>query len=337
MKKPAESHICGTLATSKMKKRHYISTLILLVFGLIAKAQELRTVETRELIPIAEKFGLDSALNLVVGMPTYYLDSITTIGLVKTIEESKPTSQITYFLIDYSLKFDNPDLTEIIYNYYSSQKDLIKVEQPKEYGGFSNISNDELLTIIKYADNKTETLLIELYNEWNLKSVDYLGDYQKGFEKNYPGKQERLQEPFRDCNLNCYKILIALDKLDSSFPDSIKYNKHRDYLKEYNRGTMLYKSGAFTDYLKMSITDTIEISPSIKSLGEIDFRKHDKFKKIFKVYNKSYCWKFLLYHEKKGYLDLGCQSAPLAGHGTLLFLEIKENKLFIYEIQSWIS
>ena len=309
-------------------RRHYITILVFLILGLNAKSQELRKVSTSDLIPITEKFGLDSALNLIVGMPTYYLDSIVTNRLIRAVGESKPTNKITYFLTDYSLNFNNPELTEIIYKYYSSKNDLVKSEQPKEYSGFSNISNDELLTIIKYADNKTQDLLIELYNEWNLKSNDYFEDYQKGFEKKYLGKQEKLQEPFRDCNLNCYKILIALDKLDSSFPDSLKYKKHREYLKEYNKGTTLYKSGVFTDYTKMNITDTIVLAISLKTLGELDFRKYDKLKKIFKVYKKSYCWKFLFYNENKGYLDLGCQSAPLAGHGTLLFLEI--NNVIIY-------
>jgi hypothetical protein len=320
-----------------MKKRHYIILLILLTLGLNVKSQVLRKVKTRDLIPITEKFGLDSALNLIVGMPTYYLDSIATDELIKAIGESKPTDKITYFLTDYSLTFNNPELSEIIYKYYSAKKELIKIEQPKEYGGFSNISNDELLTIIKYADNKTQNLLIGLYNEWDLKSNEYFADYQKGFEKKYPGQQERLQEPYRDCNLNCYKILIALDKLESTFPDSLKYKKHREFLKDYNRGTTLYKSGAFTDYTKMNIIDTIDLNNNPKALDDIDFQKYDKLKKMFKSYNKSYCWKFLFYNEKKGYLDLGCQSDPLAGYGTLLFLEIRNDKLFIYEIQSWIS
>ena len=160
-----------------MKKRHYIILLILLTLGLNVKSQELRKVKTSDLIPITKKFGLDSALNLIVGMPTYYLDSIATNELIKAIGESKPTDKITYFLTDYSLTFNNPELSEIIYKYYSAKKELIKIEQPKEYGGFSNISNDELLTIIKYADNKTQNLLIGIYNEWNLKSNDYLADY----------------------------------------------------------------------------------------------------------------------------------------------------------------
>ncbi len=320
-----------------MKKRHYIILLILLTLGLNVKSQELRKVKTSDLIPITEKFGLDSALNLIVGMPTYYLDSIATDELIKAISESKPTDKITYFLTDYSLTFSNPELSEIIYKYYSAKKELIKIEQPKEYGGFSNISNDELLTVIKYADNKTQNLLIGLYNEWDLKSNDYFADYQKGFEKKYPGHQEKLQEPYRDCNLNCYKILIALDKLESTFPDSLKYKKHREFLKDYNRGTTLYKSGAFTDYTKMNIIDTIDLNNNPKALNDIDFQKYDKLKKMFNSYNKSYCWKFLIYNEKKGYLDLGCQSDPLAGYGTLLFLEIRNDKLFIYEIESWIS
>lgn|GEM_PF-922852 len=329
--------IKNKFATSKMNTRYYIAILAFLILGVNANSQDLRIISTRELIPVTEKFGLDSALNLIVGMPTYYLDSIVTNKLIRAVGESKPTNKITYFLTDYSLNFDNPDLTEIIFKYYSSKKDLVKSEQPKEYGGFTNISNDELLTILKYSDNSTQDLLIELYYEWNSKSNDYYDDYQKGFEKNYPGKQERLQEPFRDCNLNCYKILIALDKLESSFPDSLKYKKHREYLKEYNKGTTLYKSGAFTDYTKMNVTDTIILTTPIKTLDELDYRKYDKLKKMFKVYNKSYCWKFLFHNENKGYLDLGCQSAPLAGYGTLLFLELKNNKLIIYEIQSWIS
>jgi hypothetical protein len=46
----------------------------------------------------------------------------------------------------------------------------------------------------------------------------------------------------------------------------------------------------------------------------------------------------MLVNKNRGFLDLGCQFAPLSGHGIKYKLELLENnKLKITKIKEWIS
>ena len=117
-----------------------------------------------------------------------------------------------------------------------------------------------------------------------------------------------------------------------------RLEKHQSSLKSYwQDGFGIHKSGDFTNYNESNQIKSIKLSKTYRSIGEIDFNREPDLKELLKRYNKSYCWKFLMYNDQIGYLDLGCQSAPLAGAGVLYRLELNKDKLIIHEIQSWIS
>ena len=126
--------------------------------------------------------------------------------------------------------------------------------------------------------------------------------------------------------------------LGSDFFDKSILEKHQNNLKYYwQDGFGIHKSGDFTNYNEINKIKSIKLSKTYNSLGEIEFEKEPDLQEIFKSYNKNYCWKFMMYNNNIGYLDLGCQSAPLAGNGVLYRLELSKDKLIIHEIQSWIS
>ena len=100
----------------------------------------------------------------------------------------------------------------------------------------------------------------------------------------------------------------------------------------------MYESGDFVNYQDTTIYDIIQLENNYSDLGEINFRKEQKLRELIKGYNNSFCWKFLLFNENIGYLDVGCQSAPLAGSGEIYKLElIDKNKIRLIALSSWIS
>jgi len=332
------AHI-NELATSIMNTLHKIITIGLLIVSLNLSGQDLRILNTKDLIPISNSFGLDSALNLTTNIPIYYIDPDVAKQLVGLTKNATPSSKIEYFLVDYALHIrDNKKLPDLLYDYFNRQRPLIKDYEPDYPYSLPRISQDALFALIEYPTDKTDSLLIGYYKDWNEKSKKYYSDYLKGKTETNSRKKEKLMSPFEDCNYNCYVILLALDSLGSDFFNRDTLEKHQSNLKSYwQDGFGIHKSGDFTDYNRSNPIKSIELSKAYNSIGEIEFDKEPDLKDMFKRYNKTYCWKFVIYKDKIGYLDLGCQSGPLAGFGVFYRLELTENILIIHEIQTWIS
>jgi hypothetical protein len=319
-----------------MKKQQYILLIGLLIVTLNTWSQKLIIQPTCDLIKISENYGLDSALTRTNRLPIDYIDSLTAVTLIGNIAKSEPTYQTTKFLANYSLKHEYSELTNIIFEYYSLCKSQIVNFKVEDFSGLPVMSDDEILAILKYSDNRTENLLIDLYKQWNEKSLQYIEDYTNGPKENYPGWQQRLMQPYIDCNENCAKILSSLKKINSSFYDSTKFDSHAKYLEEHKRNHTFYYSGESTNYNVIIPTHTILLAQHYKSLCDIDYTKSE-FKRIFKGFTKNDCWKFLLCNDLIGYLDLGCQFAEEDGFGVLMRIELKGEKLLIFEIERWIS
>lgn len=85
----------GLLATSIMKLLH-----IILIFSLLISkisAQKIDKVSTKDLIPIANKFGIDSALYFSGGFPIYMIDTLTAINLLDYVSEYERYSRTESF------------------------------------------------------------------------------------------------------------------------------------------------------------------------------------------------------------------------------------------------
>lgn len=310
----------------------------LLILSLNVSGQDLRRLNTKDLIRISKDFGLDSALNLTSDLPIYYIDKLVAEKLIKQTVIDKYSDKSESFLVDYALHIKDKNLPEILYGFFDRKRNDIVNYKPDEFHSLPRISQDALVALIVNATNRTDSLLFQYYQDWEVKSKVYESDYLKGKVEMDARKKEKLMSPFEDCNYNCYTILLALDSLDSKFFDKNKLEIHQKNLKYYWQGGFcLNKTGDFTDYKVDNVFKTIELKNKYNTVGEIDIKKESELKKLLNGYNKSYCWKFIMYNDKVGYLDLGCQSAPEAGSGELFRLELKGNKLIIHEIQSWIS
>ncbi|HZK97004.1 MAG TPA: hypothetical protein VFC67_22585 [Prolixibacteraceae bacterium] len=310
----------------------------LLILSLNVSGQDLRRLNTKDLIKISEDFGLDSALYLTSGLPIYYIDKLVAWKLVGQTLNYKASDKAESFLVDYALHVKDKKLPEILYSFFDRKRNDIADYKPDDFHGLPRISEDALVALIVNSSNKTDSLLFQYYHDWEVKSKAYESEYLKGKAEMDARKKEKLMSPFEDCNYNCYTILLALDSMKSKFFDQTKLERHQKNLKYYwQRGFHFDKTGDFTDYKRDNVFKTIKLKNQYKTIGDIDFEKESELKKILNQYDKSYCRKFIMYNDKIGYLDLGCQSDPLAGYGVLYRLELIENKLIIYEIQNWIS
>ncbi len=309
-----------------------------LILSLNVSGQNLRMLNTKDLIKISDDHGLDSALNLTGDLPIYYIDKMVAEKLAGQTLNDKASDKAESFLADYALHVKDNNLPEILYSFFDRKRNEIADYKPSEFHSLPRISQDALVALIVNSTNKTDSLLFQYYHDWEVKSKVYESDYLKGKTEMDTRKKEKLMSPFEDCNYNCYTILLALDSMNSKFFDQTKLERHQKNLKYYWQGGFHFdKTGDFTDYKSGNIFKTIKLKTQYNSIGDIDLNKEIEFQELLNRYNKSYCWKFIMYNDKIGYLDLGCQSAPLAGQGVLYRLELIGDKLRIYEIESWIS
>lgn len=267
-----------------MNTLHKIITIGLLIVSLNLSGQDLRILNTKDLIPISNSFGLDSALNLTTNIPIYYIDPDVAKQLVGLTKNATPSSKIEYFLVDYALHIrDNKKLPDLLYDYFNRQRPLIKDYEPDYPYSLPRISQDALFALIEYPTDKTDSLLIGYYKDWNKKSKKYYSDYLKGKTETNSRKKEKLMSPFEDCNYNCYVILLALDSLGSDFFNRDTLEKHQSNLKSYwQDGFGIHKSGDFTDYNRSNPIKSIELSKAYNSIGEIEFDKEPDLKDMFK-------------------------------------------------------
>jgi len=321
-----------------MKKRRNILLIGFLILAFNAFNQDLRLLDTKSLIDISKNHGLDSALNLTSNIPIYIIDKITTQRLIEHTLVNRPSSRIEDFLVDYALHFHNSEISEILHDYFERKRGEIENYEPDYFNSLPRISQDALVALIENNSKKTDSLLIKYYQDWKVKSAAYEADYLKGLVETNERKKEKLMSPFEDCNYNCYNVLLALDRLKSKFANKKKLDYHQKKLKDYwQSGFPLSKTGDFTNYNENNIFKTIKLTNHYETLGDIAFNEEQQLKELTKLYNEYYCWKFIMYNEKIGYLDLGCQSGPLAGNGVLYRLELKDNILILYRLKTWIS
>jgi hypothetical protein len=320
------------------RKKRNILLVCLLLFSLNIFGQDLRLLNTEELIEISEKRGLDSALLLIEYRPIFHIDKETAEQLAKHAKFNNPSDRIEKFLVDYSLCLKQANHSEILHDYFDRKKDQIKEYFPDRFGGLPRISQNSIFALIENSNNQTESLLISYYELWNEKSAHYKQDYESGIEAKDWRQKEKLMSPYEDCNHNCYVIQLFLKMIESKFYDETKQDEHKEKQKYYWRGGFsLGKNDDCSRYIQNRDTKSIELTKNYTSIGDIDFDNEIGLERIFNHYDKAYCWKFLIYNNKNGYLDLGCQWDVLAGHGVFYKLELKENLLIIHELYTWIS
>ena len=126
-----------------------------------------------------------------------------------------------------------------------------------------------------------------------------------------------------------------LGELKSNKFDSKKMQYHHDKLTPHQQNRDFCR---FEEHYSEYDTVTVKLKADYNTISELDFKNETELQQIIKGFDKEKCWKFIIQSDKKGFLVLGCQFAPLSGHGIQYKLElIDKNRLLIVKIEEWIS
>jgi hypothetical protein len=200
------------------------------------------------------------------------------------------------------------------------------------------MSQNSLLALVENPLENTDSLLFEYYELWNQKIPFYLQYYQQGLEEKNRYKQEILMYPYENCQYNCYILQRFLKQMESPLYDQEKLEEHQKNLVSYLRnGFAIRKEVNCQKYENNKVFKTIKLSKNYNSIGEINFKKELKWGELINNYDKTHCSVFLLFNGEIGYLSLNCYFNEFAAHGISYRIELKGDKLLIYNMSRWIS
>ena len=300
-----------------------------LVFGQVEK------IPTDQIKRTLIDNGLDSAMNYFSNwyhIPIYKIDMQLCNEIVSKIDTE---SYHVHFLLDVANNVQNKDLSDKIYSLFNSHcLELKSTAVKSEYTQIKSINDSYLSVLLKQENDSLEYLLVDNYQYWNnaiseVRKISRLKRFFKSLGGDY------LQE---DCHYNCLINLLGLKDLNSKYYSDSLEHYHRANVRKYQKDNSLGQYNYRFEYKEYDVA-IINLDYEYEDLGEIDFERELKLMNYFKEYPDNInCWRTLIYNDKSGILDLGCQYAPLAGHGNRYRIElIENNKLKIITLQTWIS
>ncbi len=301
-------------------------------------SQGIKRVNTTDLIPISEKFGLDSALYLSGGSPIYRIDSLTALQLLQKMTNYKRYTPSEYFFNKMAQHWNNKTIKEKTEKLATQQLNDICLTKRNEYDRLILLDDKLIISIIKQNVVEIEPQLIKCY--------DFCDSLGNSLRNNYPSFFKRITkaftvetftviEDYKASQENCYKIMRLLGEIENDYFDIKKLRHHKSNLRPYERDKDIFR---FEDHYGEYDSVIVNLICGYTSIDELDFNKEPELEKLVKGFEEEKCWKFILQNEKKGFLDLGCQFAPLAGFGVKYKLVlIENNKLLIMKIGEWIS
>nr|WP_321485039.1 hypothetical protein [uncultured Draconibacterium sp.] len=311
-----------------------ILSLIILMFTI--QVYGIEKININNLVPIAEKYGIDSALILSRGLPIYKIDSTIAINLLDYVIKYERYSKTEYFFNQMAHNWNNKSLKDKTEKFLETQLDEVIKSEPNKYGNIPILDDKLIISILKQKPDSAEENLIKAYKTLNLKA-----DFVK---ENYPSRitlffqyfkgTPPIIECYEDYHESCYKIMWTLGELNSKFYNKKELAYHKSQLVRWKRN---FDINQYSENYSEYDSHTITLINPIKNIQDLDFEKEPSLKD-FEVFSRDKCWIILLSNDKIGFLDAGCQFAPLAGNGATYKLELlKDNKLKISVISEWIS
>lgn len=318
-----------------MKTLQIISILFLLTLSV--KSQDIKRINTKDLISVSNEFGLDSALHLSGGFPIYRIDSITAFDLLDMMKTYTRYTPSEYFFNEMAHTWTNEKVKFKTQSLAMLQINEIKSEKRNKYNRLIVIDDKMIISIIR-QNVQVEQQLISCYNFCDSLSNCQKKEFPNLFERipnAFTGETPLIVEDYKASQENCYKIMRLLGELKSDYFDSKKYHYHKSKLRPYEREEDIFR---FEQHYREYDSVMVNLNGDYNSINELDFSKEPELQKIIKGFEEDKCWEFILQHDRKGFWNLGCSFAPLAGFGVHYKIElIDRNKLLIIKIGEWIS
>jgi hypothetical protein len=319
--------------------RTLIIISILVLFTGKIHSQELRIINTKDLIPIAKEFGIDSALHLSASLPIYVIDSLTAKSLLEYVTDYKRYTSAEYFFNQMAHNWKTQFLKDKTSKLLKIELEKLKHGKPDQYGNLIKLDDKLIISLLIQRPDSIEKPLIDCYWSCSRLADSLKASFPSGisrFFSSFKYGTHPTVEAYQYCNLNCYNIMRILGQLKSNYFNSKKLNYHKYKFPPWLESEDIFR---FKDTYHEYDIKLVSLNRQYNSLNEIDFANEPELKNILSEYNiKDKCWKFMLSNEKQGILNVGCRFAPLAGHGMLLKLELQnDNRLRICKIGEWIS
>lgn len=324
-----------------MNKNKFLLLLLVILAFENCIAQNLKIFHTHELLNIARVKGVDSALAIAVKFPVYFIDEPVADSLVAMTLDADVSYLQENFLCDYAVSMGNPTkVNDAMLVYLEKRNKQIKTYKPDENFGLPSTSRWILGAFMRITDSKLEKLLIECYEEWAKKSLEYLESYKRGKTMRSDRNSYNLKRPYMDCNANCCLVLLALKSIGSPYFDKSKLDRHNEvltYKEERPLGiTFSTRTAEFMGGLQIA---AIRLKRNYKSLIDPELSL-DSILQIFTHYQNNTdkeCWSLLLHNGSIGFIDTGCYYGELNGGGSIFRIELHKKVLLIYSLMEWVS
>ncbi len=321
-----------------MKMTLRISALIFLFTLLNFCSFGQKSISTRELKIIADKYGTDSALRIIhpYFIDISEIDTSAALYIALKCSDSKNNYRSFSFFSDVGQVIKNENITSKTIRALESYTDSFSDSSAKDYG--ASVIPDGIFHVLVFQNDTSIIPVLETaFAFWEHKADSVKNKYPSGikrFFQRFKGAppSEKL---FSDCKGNSYKLAWTLNKFKvSNFPIE-RVNSIRKqivfYPQEYDMDRFAYKRYQYR-------SDTIELKKSYKSIDEIDFDNEPEFAKLKENLEGKGCWKKIITNDKLGLYQIGCQWAPLAGRGKTLRIElIEQNELNVTVVNAWIN
>ncbi len=259
-----------------MKRLQFFICIAILIAKI--QAQDLKIVNTKDLIHIADKYGIDSALRLSGGFSIYLIDTLTATTLLNHVSDYRRYSRMEVFFNDMAQNFETRFLKEKTAQFLTQEIEKLELKRKDNYGNIIILDDKLIASVLKQKPDSSEKLLIKGYQFCQRTSDSLKAIYPSGFSrffKSVISGTHPIVEDYIDWQLNCFRTMWALGKMKSSFFDSLKLNYHFSQLRKWEQERVLNKELQFysndASNLNKSLTQIINLKGSYESLSNLDF------------------------------------------------------------------
>jgi hypothetical protein len=297
-------------------------------------------IKTKDLIQLSDSLGLDHVLNIVSPQSICYIDTIVAKNLVTKIDLNNCTEKKEWFLREFCMS-NRSALQQKIQNVYIENR-IKKIEEYKlgNPGVFPFIREPEMYFLTVNSDQYSEKLLINYYNAWLKKSEPFKSDFLKMDSvrnKLYSLKGSNVNSYWNNvnsytcCDENCYRILLALDKIGSKFATKQRMKTQIESHSKYTN----YKIEIKNTYPHVTeIAESVILSHEYNSIGEINYESESELKKVLKFTINPRNWIDFIYNKNLGYIHFGCSDIYGWSVGCEIEL-VNKNTLLFYGNKGW--
>lgn len=283
--------------------KQFLWIIITLLLSFNVKGQSFEYVATSDLHQVAINFGLDSALNRARGLPLYIIDEKAAVELLGLMGEYRRYTRSGSFFTNMAHNWENSSVKEKTANFMNDEFKKIIESQPDRNGNIHEFDDQLLLSVLKQRPDSAEEKLILTY-EACVAKCDSLKKQFAPFLKRFFSFFTYGTHPtviaYKDCQMNCYKIMWALKQLESSYFNQKKMDYHNSKLQQWR---MNYNIHRFMDTYKEYDEKIFQLNTNYATLNEIDFENEQELKRFPFFSSYKHNWNiFMLYNKNNGFL-----------------------------------